>query len=108
LRYRKKPKDDKRKHGMLLEAFKSLAKLAIDNGDDDAFGHAFARIMQTTKEVQDKVAQKTELVNDPSITPYPPMMQRKLRYRRKKPIKRIILAWGLNCMGLIGDTFYIH
>ena len=34
LRNRKKPKDDKRKHGMLLEAFKSLAKLAIDNGDD--------------------------------------------------------------------------
>jgi hypothetical protein len=45
LKKRKKPKDDKRKHGMLLEAFKSMAKLAIDNGDDETFGHAFARMM---------------------------------------------------------------
>ncbi len=76
---------------MLLEAFKSLAKLAIDNGDDDAFGHACARIMQTTKKVQDKVAQKTgmgpvspKLVNDPSITPYPPMMPTKTKVQNKK------------------------
>ena len=75
---------------MLLEAFKSLAKLAIDNGDDDTFGHAFAWIMQTTKEVQDKVAQKTgmgpvspKLVNDPSITPYPPMMPTKTKAQKK-------------------------
>ena len=85
LRNRKKPKDDKRKHGMLLEAFKSLAKLAI------AFGHAFARIIQTTKEVQDKVAQKTgmgplspKMVNDPFITPYPPMMPTKTKAQKKK------------------------
>jgi hypothetical protein len=91
LRNRRKPKDDKRKHGMLLEAFKSLAKLAIDNGDDDTFGHAFARIMQTTEEVQEKVAQKTRmgpvspnLVNDPSITPYPPMMPTKTKAQKKK------------------------
>jgi hypothetical protein len=51
LRKRRKPKDDKRKHGMLLEAFKSMAKLAIDNGDDDTVGHAFARMMQTIKGV---------------------------------------------------------
>ena len=43
---------------MLLEAFKSLAKLAIDNEDDDTLGHAFTRIMQTTKKVQDKVHRK--------------------------------------------------
>ena len=76
---------------MLLEAFKSQAKLAIDNGDDDTFDHAFARLMQTTKEVHDKVAQKTgmgpvcpKLVNYPFITPYPPMMPTKTKAQKKK------------------------
>jgi hypothetical protein len=34
------------------------SKLAIDN-DGDTFGHTFAMMMQTKKELQDQVAQKT-------------------------------------------------
>ena len=66
------------------------SKLAIDN-DGDTFGHTFAMMMQTKKELQDQVAQKTgmgpvspTMVNDTSITPYAPVMPTRTKAEKKK------------------------
>ena len=50
-----------------MEAAKDLAQLAVNDGDQETFKHAHARILQATKEIQDMIQEKTGLTPSPSV-----------------------------------------
>ena len=63
---RRVAKDNKNRHSRLMEAAKDLAQLAVNDGDEETFKHAHARILQATKEVQDMIQEKTGSSPSPS------------------------------------------
>ena len=48
-------KDHTKLHGKFMESCKVLAQFSIDDGDDDTFKHAHARLLQATKEVKNMI-----------------------------------------------------
>ena len=60
------PKNHSKLHSRFVEACKVLEQLSIDGGDDDTFKHAHARLLQATKEVKDKIEEKTGSTRSPS------------------------------------------
>ena len=60
-------KDNKNRHGKFMESCKVLAQLSIDDGDDDTFKYAHARLLQATKEVKDMIEEKTGSTRSPSV-----------------------------------------
>ena len=66
-RIRRITKDHKKLHSRLMDACKVLAQLLIDDGDDETFKRAHARVLQTTKEVKDMIEEKTGSTRSPSV-----------------------------------------
>ena len=60
-------KDHKKLHGKFMESCKALAQLSIEDGDDDTFKHAHARLLQATKEVKDMIEEKTGSTHSPLV-----------------------------------------
>ena len=60
-------KDHKKLHGKFMKSCKVLAQLSIDDGDDDTFKHAHARLLQATKEVKDMIEEKTGSTHSPLV-----------------------------------------
>ena len=71
---KKAPKDDSKRHTMLGELQKTIAKRSISQGNDDTFKHAHARFKQVIAEVEEMLAslltgpvEKPEAVSDAVI-----------------------------------------
>eukprot|EP00956_Cyclotella_meneghiniana_P014278 scaffold21335_cov88-Cyclotella_meneghiniana.AAC.1 len=97
---KKAPKDDSKRHTMLGELQKTIAKRSISQGNDDTFKHAHARFKQVIAEVEEMLAslltgpvEKPEAVSDnnthktirdASVTPKAPAMPMKTVKQMKK------------------------
>ena len=76
------PTKANRRHGLLTEMAKQLAKLAIDNGNDNTFLLAMARMQQAKSEVEELISNSknmselsvTEEEQSEKIVPLPPQM----------------------------------
>ena len=50
-----------------METYKGLAQLSVNDGNEDTFKHAHARLLQAMKEVKDMMEEKTESTRSPSV-----------------------------------------
>jgi len=86
------PKSEKDRYTILAEACERLKKLAVDNGNEDTFRHAHARILQATHEVQGEISALTGHL--PIMQPPPPSLKTNAQRERNDAVNKSGLNRG--------------
>ena len=85
---RRPPKENKQRMSKLEETFKGLAKIAVNDGDEETYRLLHARLLQNKREIQVMIAEKTgstpsvAATSDSANYPEPPLQQTRNRKAR--------------------------